>query len=200
MYVSAGSIRCELLRESHDSQWAGHPGREMMLALMSQSYYWPCVRDDVKLYLKTCLVCQQDKVNQRREAGLLLPLQVPDRPWASVSMDFLGGFPQVEGMEAVMVVVDRLSKYAMFMVVSSTCSTKLAARRLFANVVKIIGMPEDTVFDHDPRFTGRFWTALFNIIGSEVKFSTDYHPQTDGKMERVNALLEDYLRHYVSTS
>jgi hypothetical protein len=61
-------------------------------------------------------------------------------------------------------------------------------------------MPEDTVFDHDPRFTGRFWTALFNIIGSEVKFSTDYHPQTDGKMERVNALLEDYLRHYVSTS
>jgi hypothetical protein len=89
--------------------------------------------------------CQQDKVNQRREAGLLLPLQVPDRPWASVSMDFLGGFPQVEGMEAVMVVVHRLSKYAVFMAVPSTCSVELVARRFFANVVKIFGMPEDIV-------------------------------------------------------
>jgi hypothetical protein len=200
LYVPSGAVRRELLKESHDSQWAGHPGGERMLALMSRSYYWPHLREDVELYVKTCLVCQQDKGSQRKEAGLLQPLPVPDKPWASVSMDFIGGFPKVDGMEAVMVVVDRLSKYAVFMAVSSTCSAELAAKMLFANVVKIFGLPEDVVCDRDPRFTGRFWTALFNTMGSELKFSTGYHPQTDGQTERVNALLEDYLRHYVSTS
>jgi hypothetical protein len=124
---------------------------------------------------------------------------VPDRPWASVSMDFLGGFPKVEGMEAMMVVVDRLSKYAVFTTWPSTCSTNLAARMFFANVVKVFGLFEDIVCDRDPRFTGRFWTALFNMMGSKLKFSIGYHPQTDGLTQRVNALLEDYLRHYAST-
>ncbi len=69
-----------------------------MFALMSRSYYWPQMRDDVELCVKTCLVCQQDKVEQWREVRLLQPLPIPNRPWASVSMDFLGGFPKVEGM------------------------------------------------------------------------------------------------------
>jgi hypothetical protein len=131
LYVASSAVRRELLKESHDSQWAGHPGGERMLALMSRSYYWPRLREDVELYVKTCLVCQQDKRSQRKEAGLLQPLPVPDKPWASVSMDFIGGFPKVDGMEAVMVVVDRLSKYVVFMAVPSTCSAELAARMFF---------------------------------------------------------------------
>jgi hypothetical protein len=200
LYVPAGPIRRELLKESHDSRWAGHPGRERMLALLSRSYYWPKMKEEVELYAKTCLVCQQDKAEQRKDAGLLQPLPVPERPWASVSMDFIGGFPKVEGMGAVMVVVDRLSKYAVFIAVPSNCPAEMAARLFFTHVVKIFGLPEDIVSDRDPRFTGRFWTALFNMLGSELKFSTGYHPQTDGQTERVNALLEDYLRHYASTS
>jgi hypothetical protein len=81
LYVLAGPIRRELLNESHDSHWAGHLSRERMFALMSRSYYWPKMREDVKLYAKTCLVCQQDKSEQRKEAGLLQPLPAPDRPW-----------------------------------------------------------------------------------------------------------------------
>jgi hypothetical protein len=94
----------------------------------------------------------------------------------------------VEGMEAVMVVVDRLSMYDVFIVVPSTCSTDLVARMFFANVVKVFGLLEDVVCDRDPRFIGLFWIALINMMGSELKFSTDYHPQTDGQNERVNAL------------
>jgi hypothetical protein len=173
---------------------------ERMYAFLSRSYYWPRMREKVELYVKTCLVCQQDKVEQRKEAGLLQPLPVPSRPWASASMDFVGGFPTVEGMSAVMVVVDRFSKYAVFIAVPATCSAELAANLFFANLVQIFGLLEDIVSDRDPRFTGRFWTALFNMMGSDLKFSTGYHPQTDGQTERVNALLEDYLRHYASTS
>jgi hypothetical protein len=115
-------------------------------------------------------------------------------------MDFIGGFPTMEGMAMVMVVMDRFSKYAIFIAVPESCSVELAAKLFFTNVVKIFGLPKDIVSDRDPRFIGRFWTALFNMMRSNLKFSTGYHPQTDGQTERVNALLEDYLRHYALTS
>ncbi|GKA96661.1 putative nucleotidyltransferase, ribonuclease H [Tanacetum coccineum] len=62
------------------------------------------------------------------------------------------------------------------------------------------GVPYVIVSDRDPRFTGRFWTELFKIMGTDLNFSTSFHPQTDGQTERVNALLELYLRHYVSAN
>ena len=66
--------------------------------------------------------------------------------------------------------------------------------------IEYFGVPADIVSDRDTRFTGRFWTALFNMMGTELKFSTANHPQTDGQTERINHLLEEYLRHYVTAS
>nr|GEY55075.1 hypothetical protein [Tanacetum cinerariifolium] len=80
--------------------------------------------------------------------------------------------------------------------VTADDTTKL----FFKNVMKYWGVPHVIVSDRDPRFTGRFWTELFKIIGTDLNFSTSFHPQTDGKTERVNVLLELYLRHYVTAS
>ncbi|XP_016165032.1 uncharacterized protein LOC107607616 [Arachis ipaensis] len=74
------------------------------------------------------------------------------------------------------------------------------ARLFFKNVVKYRGLPKSIISDRDPRFTGRLWTELFKLLGSELHFSTSFHPQTDGHTERVNALLECYLRHFVSAN
>ncbi|XP_061956833.1 uncharacterized protein LOC133678522 [Populus nigra] len=80
IYVPSGKLRKHLLAETHDPQWVGHPGRELMLALLAETYYWPKMEFDVELYVKTCLVCQQDKVLRQKEAGLLQPLPIPERP------------------------------------------------------------------------------------------------------------------------
>ncbi|KAJ0021489.1 hypothetical protein Pint_31247 [Pistacia integerrima] len=109
---SKGGLRRVLLKEVHDSPWAGHPGRERTLALLTRDYYWPRIDADIESYVKTCLVCQLDKTERRKVAGLLQPLPIPERPWVSASLDFIGGFPKVEGMSSVLVVVDRFSKYA----------------------------------------------------------------------------------------
>ena len=61
-------------------------------------------------------------------------------------------------------------------------------------------MPESIVSDRDPRFTGSFWTVLFKLLGSQLNFSTSFHPQSDAQTERLNALLELYFRHYVSAN
>ena len=199
-YVPAGSLRNELLRETHDAKWAGHPGEERTLALLARSYYWPKMGEDVQAYVKSCLVCQMDKTEMKNAAGLLQPLPIPERPWESISMDFITGFPKVHDFKSIFVVVDRLSKYVVFIPAPDACPVEEATKLFFSNVVKHFGSPRDIVSDQDARFIGRFWVELFKLLGSELKFSTTNHPQTDGQTERINALLEEYLRHYVTAT
>ena len=98
-----------------------------MYALLSRSYYWPKMELDIELYVKTCLVCQQDKGLTQKEDGLLQPLPIPKSPWIYVSMDFITGMPKVKGMGSIFVVVDQFSKYAVLMAAPCTCTTEVIA-------------------------------------------------------------------------
>ncbi|GMQ12089.1 hypothetical protein CsSME_00054546 [Camellia sinensis var. sinensis] len=195
-----GNLRRNLIKECHDTQWAGHPGQRRTRALLESSYYWPQMRDAVEQYVKTCLVCQQDKVENQSPAGLLEPLPIPSRPWESISMDFIVALPKSEGCKTILVVVDRFSKYATFIAAPNECSAEETAKLFFKHVVKYWGLPQSIISDRDSRFTGKFWTELFKLMGSALHFSTSFHPQTDGQTERVNALLELYLRHFVNAN
>ena len=156
--------------------------------------------ENVQAYVKSCLVCQMDKTERKKAAGLLQPLPIPEKPWENISMDFITGFPKVRDIKFVFVVVDRFSKYAVFIPAPNACPAKKAAKLFFSNVVKHFGLPRDIVSDRDARFTSKFWVELFKLLGSELKFSTTNHPQTDGQTKRINALLEEYLRHYVTAT
>lgn len=127
-----------------------------MYALLCRTYTWPMMFEDTEPYVKSCLVCQVDKTEKRKEAGLLQPLPIPSRPWQSVSMDFISGLPKVDGMRTIFVIVDRFSKYAVFVPAPHACSADVAAGLFFKNVVKYFGLPEDVISDRDARFTGRF--------------------------------------------
>ena len=194
------NLRREVMKECHDSKWAGHPGTHRTKALVEQSFYWPNMQDDIHAYVKTCLVCQQDKVEQAKPAGLLEPLPVAERPWESVTMDFISALPKSDGCGSIMVVVDRFSKYGTFIPATKDCKAEEAARLFLKHVVKYWGVPKSIISDRDPRFTGKFWRELFRLLGTNLHFSTSFHPQTDGQTERVNHLLEIYLRHFVSAN
>ena len=166
------------------------------LALLARSYYWPKMGEDVQACVKSYLVCHMDKTERKKVVGLLQPLPIPERPWESISMDFITGFPKVCDFKSVFVVVNRFSKHAVFIPALEACLAEEAAKLFFSNVVKHFGLPKDIVNDRDARFTGWFWVELFKLLGSELKFSTTNHSQTDGQTERINVLLEEYLRHY----
>lgn len=189
-----------LLKECHDTLWAGHPGWQRTLSLLSLGYYWPGMKEDVMGYTKTCLVCQQDKIDKQKPGGLLEPLPVPTRPWESVSMDFISGLPKVDQFCSAMVVVDRFSKYATFVPIHKTCGAEETAALFFKHIVKYWGLPKNIVSDRDPRFTSIFWSELFQMMGSALNMSSSHHPQSDGQTERFNGLLEEYLRHFVSAN
>ncbi|RVW64771.1 Transposon Tf2-8 polyprotein [Vitis vinifera] len=105
---------------------------------------------------------------------------------------------QVRGQRLYHSVVDRFSKYATFIAAPTDCTAEETTRLFLKHVVKYWGLPKYIISDRDPRFTGKFWTELFKLMGSELHFSTSFHPQTNGQTERVNALLELYLRHFAT--
>ena len=82
-------------------------------------------------FTKTCLICQQDKVERAKIAGLLEPLPVPARPWESVSLDFITHLPKVGEFEAILVIIDRFSKYATFIPTNKVCSAEMTAQLFF---------------------------------------------------------------------
>ena len=110
-------------------------------------------------------------------------------------MDFVTGLPKTkEQHDAVWVVVDRLTKSAHFLPIKITYSLERLAQIYISQVVKLHGIPVTIVSDRDTRFTSRFWRAFQEAMGTKLKMSTAYHPQTDGQSERMIQVLEDMLR------
>ena len=110
-----------LIKECHDTKWAKHSRQRSTRALLELAYYWPQIRDEVDAYVRTCLVCQQDKVEQQRSRGLMEPLPIAERTWDSVTMDFIIELPKSKDNHTIIVVVDMFSKYATFIVAPTDC-------------------------------------------------------------------------------
>jgi len=164
------------------SRWApwGHGGAKRTTTFLKKSYYWPNLKEDAKEYVKTCFTCQQNRVVNKKQAGLLRPLPILERPWESVSMDFMVSLPPSRGFDAIMVVVDRFSKMAHFIPTKKSATAQETGRLFFTHVFKHHGLPNDIVSDRDPKFTSKFWRALWKRMGTELKMNTSFRPQMDG--------------------
>jgi hypothetical protein len=128
----------------------------------------------------------------------LQPLPIPPAIWKDISMDFITSLPKLGNKSIIIVVVDRLSKYAHFYTLQHPFTASTVAQIFMDQVFKLHGMPHSIVFYHDPNFTSNFWQELFKIQGTELHLSTTYHPQNDGQMEVFNKCLETYLIFFTS--
>jgi hypothetical protein len=125
---------------------------------------------------------------------VLQALEVPSQVWADISMDFIKGLPKVGGKFVILTVVDRFSKYAHFITLGHPYTAASVARAFFDSIVRLHGFPASIVSDRDPVFTGHVWRDLFRMAGVKLRFSTAFHPQTDGQSEVVNKVIAMYLR------
>ncbi|KAL5550293.1 hypothetical protein UlMin_000469 [Ulmus minor] len=132
------------------------------------------------------------KAEHQRPSGLLQPLMIPEWKWEHISMDFVMGLPKtLKGYNSIWVIVDRLTKSAHFLPVKNTYKMEQYAKLYVQEIVRLHGIPLSIVSDRDPKFTSTFWKSLHKAMGTRLRFSTAFHPQTDGQSERTIQTLED---------
>jgi len=150
---------------------------------------------DIRKYCGNCDNCQRTKALRHARHGLLHPLELACKPWTHISTDFITDLPESEGATIILVVVDRFTKMAPFVLIKRKDSP-MVARAYLEYVWKYHGFPEDVVSDRDATFTRSFFTNLYNYLRIKHSMSTAYHPQTDRQTERMNQIIECYLRSY----
>jgi transposase InsO family protein len=149
---------------------------------------------DIVNYVTRCLECQQVKIEHRHPVGLLQPQVIPESKWEVISMDCIVGFPLTEmRRDSIFVVVDTLTKSAHFNPVRTMYQALDIARFFISEIVRLHGVPRKIISDREMIFTGRFWTSFQEALGTQLNFSTTYHPETNGQMERMNQILKDML-------
>jgi hypothetical protein len=117
-------------------------------------------------HINECVTCQQNKLEKTLPAGLLHPLPILEKKWESISMDFITGLPKVQGKDCIYVVVDRLTKFAHFYVISTDYSAIQVAELFFREVFRLHGLQQNIVSDMDSRFINTFWRELFRLVGT----------------------------------
>lgn len=154
------------------------------------------MRGTIAQYIRNCDTCSRIKPARHAPYRLLKPLEIPIQRWTSVSLDLISGFPPLNGYDALLVVVDRPCKMAPYIANTTDVSSKGTAKLYLYNIFRFHGLPDSVVSDWGTQFSCDFTQALCNLPGIQQKMSISFHPKTDAQTERVNAIVEQYLRGY----
>jgi hypothetical protein len=192
-------LRSQILTLNHDCSVSGHFGMDKTEELTTRYFFWPNMQRDIREYIRTCDKCQRNKPTNRVPAGPLQPLPIPAYPWEQISMDLIVELPKTpRGNSAIVVFIDRLTKQVLLAPLSDDTTAPTIARVYFDTVFRHKGLSKVIISDRDPRFTSHFWRTLFRLLGTKLSFSTAFHPQTDGQTERINRVVEEVMRPYIS--
>nr|GEY54879.1 putative reverse transcriptase domain-containing protein [Tanacetum cinerariifolium] len=166
-----GNLRTVIMHESYKSKYSVHPGSDKMYQDMKKLYWWPNMKADIATYVSKCLTCAKVKAEHQRPSGLLVQPKIPEWKWDNITMDFVMKLPKSsQGYNTIWVIVDRLTKSAIFTPIRETDPMDKLAR---------IYLKE---------------RSLQNALGTRLDMSTTYHPKTNGQSERTIQTLEDMLR------
>ena len=193
-------LKMRVIKEIHKQPAVGHPGVKQTLNMIRRHYYWPAMHGEVEQYIQNCHVCKRVKAARDAYNGLLHPLPVPERPWVDLTMDFVVGLPKSQGYDAILVVVDRLSKEKHYIPCTEDNGTdaEATAAMFLRHVWCYHGLPVSLTSDRGPQFASKMWNSLCKLLGIKAKLSTAWHPETDGQSEIANQEMERYLRSYVN--
>jgi hypothetical protein len=199
MAMKNGRRLIELIID-HAHNIMGHFGHFKTSQYVRRTYWWPSMMADIETFCRSCGMCQTTKDSPQRPSGLLHTLPIPDRPWQSVGMDFMGPLPVSKGYDYLMVVIDRLTSMVRLTPTTVKVTVSQVAWLYINEVIKLHGLPESIVSDRDSKFTSLFWREIHRVLGTKFLMSTSFHPQTDGATERANRSIGQILRSVVDNN
>ena len=192
----ANNLHLHVLKYKHDHPLLGHFGQNHTLELICHEYTWPGICTYMKDYIKSCMACAQAKTPHHQPYGMLKQLLVPDQPWNSISMDFIEQLPSSSSFTTILVIIDQLSKQAIFIPTHDTITSPELTQLFLLHVFTKHGVPAHVTSDQGSEFVLHFFRSLGKALDMKLHFTLDYHPEGDGQTERANQTLEQYLRMY----
>ncbi|GJQ96425.1 putative reverse transcriptase domain-containing protein [Tanacetum coccineum] len=172
-----GDLRTVIMHESHKSNYSIYPGSEKMYQDMKKLYWWPNMKANIATYVSKCLTCAKVKVEHQRPSGLLVQPDIPQWKWDNITMDFVMKLPKSsQGYNTIWVIVDRLTKSAIFVPIRKTDPMDKLARMYLKEVVTRHGIPLSIICDRKPRFTSNLWRSLQNALGTSYQASIKAAP------------------------
>jgi hypothetical protein len=178
VYIPPTSPSVSVILDS--AHGTGHEGVEKTLHRLRVDFHLPGSRRLVQEFVRACMVCQCNKTEHLHPTGLLQPLEVRTPVLTDITMDFIEGFPCINGKSVILTIVDWFSKYSHFIALGHPYTATIVARTFFNNIMCLHGLPSSIVSDRDPVFTSQFWKELFQLAGVKLNFSSAFHPQSNG--------------------
>jgi hypothetical protein len=199
VYVpNSQELRNLVLQEMYNVPYARHPRYQKTITVVRGQYFWSGMKKDFTDYLAKCMECRKVKVEHMHPTELLQPLPIPEWKWEIVTIDFITKLPRTARQhDSIMVVVDKLTKAAHYIMIKVTHKAANVAEIYMRDIARMHGAPKAIVLDRDLKFPSNFCKGLFKGFGTNLNFSTAYHPKSDGQTERINWIIEDMLRMYV---
>ena len=191
-FVPAGRIRADILKIYHDTPGNGaHFGRDKTTRKIQERYYWPSMIADIRNYVNSCLPCMQNNHRRRKLPGKLKPIPPPEGIWKLVSMDFHGPINPTSrhGSKYIISLTDVLSKFVIVKAVRD-CTATTTVNFLVNDVILKYGTPTCILTDNGTHFTAEITNNLFRRLGITHLYTTAYHPQSNGQIERFNATMD----------
>jgi hypothetical protein len=183
----------------HCHQTVGHLGMQKSMEYTCNLAWWPTLTKDAVAYCQSCGKCSTIKSMNAKPQGLLHQLPVPERPWDSIAMDFLGPLPLSDGYDYLLVVICRLTSMVHLLRTTITVTAAQVALLFLNEIVRLHGLPSSIVSDRDSKFTSSFWSELHRMMGTRLLMSSAYHPQTDGATEPANCAVAQILRVFIDS-
>lgn len=146
-----------ILQALHFGGIGGHSGIQATYQRVKALFSWPKLKQVVTAFVQSCTICQQAKVEHCKIPGLLQPLPVPETAWSVVCMDFIEGLPKSGKWNAILVVIDKFSKYAHFVPISHPYTALSIAQLYFNQFYRLHGLPSAIISDRDRVFTSSLW-------------------------------------------
>jgi len=191
-------LRNKVISLFHDNPESGHFGALKTPELVSRDFYWPAMDATIRKYIAGCELCHPIKAPRHAHHGTNMLLPPPSWPWEGVTMDFVTDLPDTtaSGYTDILVIVDRLTKMAIYLPRRKDIDSPELAQMFFEHVIWKRGVPDNIVTDRGKEFTSRFWKWVCSHLSINHRLSTAFHPQTNGQTEWRNQTMEEYLRAF----
>lgn len=195
------ALRNKILSLYHDDPLSGHFGRNRTESLMKRKFHWTGMQTFIYEYIQNCPTCQGTIAQTHRPYGKLEAFPMPNHPFEELSVDFITGLPVTENnnqpVDAIFVVVDRLTKWCIFLPVSTTITAPQLAELYHREIELRYGPAKGITSDRGSLFTSNYWSKMAYFHHTKLRLSTAFRPQTDGQTERINQVIERYLRCFI---